>query len=57
MRKMLVPQQVTTGRHHQNCNVGDTVTGGRRGSEASYLLIENRREYVVLGRVIAIQRP
>ena len=57
MGKMLVPQQVTAGRHHQHRNIGDTVTGGRRGPEASHLLIENRREYVVFGRVIAIQRP
>ena len=56
MSKMLVPQQITARRNHQGGDVGDSVTGWRRGPESRYLLIEDRSEHMMLGRVVAVER-
>lgn len=53
---MLVPQQVTACRHHQGGDIGDSVTGRRRRPESRHLLIEDRCEHMMFGRVVAVER-
>ena len=55
--KVSVPQQITTGLDHQRSDVVDSVTGRRRRLEQRHLRGEDRGENVVLGRVVAVQRP
>lgn len=55
--KVSVPQQITAGLDHQRSDVVDSVTGRRRRLEQRHLRGEDRGENVVLGRVVAVQRP
>ena len=52
-----VLQQITAGLDHQHRDVVDSVTGRRRRLEQRHLRGEDRGENVVLGRVVAVQRP
>lgn len=56
MRKVPVVQQVPAGRHHERGDVRHRVAGGCRWPEPGYLLGQDRREHMVFGRVVAVER-